>query len=139
MKTAVILILVFLTFSFAEPVACSMLEEGRAASLPWCKCAFKVYDDGERKGRVSVGACGNNNVTIVADVDYNGRWVKHTGTICEKLKEVNKWSCKTYQYLQEDWFNKAIIKTMSSSEFRNGTEDLLDPGDMEYLGLKKKY
>ena len=137
MKRGIILIvLIFFAETFAEPVVCSMLEDGRASTRPWCKCAFKIYDDGERKGRVSVGACGKDNVTIVTDVDYKGRWVKYTGTMCERIKEIKKWSCKTYKYFQEDWFSKATIKTVTESDFRNGTDDLLDPGDMEYLGLK---
>lgn len=139
MRKCFIVVLLLSTVALSDPVSCNMLEEGRAAKGNGCKCAVRVYKDEIHKARAVVGYCGANLATFVLDIMYEGRWYKSNGTICEKMQEIKRWSCKTYNYLQEDWFSKADLKTMSYAEFRNGFEDLLDPGDMEYLGLKLGY
>ena len=134
---AVLIVLLLSISALSEPVSCYLLEKGRFITGKNCKCAMREYDDG--KSRAVVNYCGGNLASIVMEVNYDDQWYRFTGTLCERLDDVKKWSCKTYDFSKENYKKKATVKTISFSEFRNGTDDLLDPGDMEYLGLKLKY
>ena len=40
---------------------------------------------------------------------------------------------------KENWREMPELKTVTTVDLRNSLDDRLDPGDMEYLGLKLGY
>lgn len=122
---------------FAEPASCGMISDGRVLNKKGCKCAFRNYDD---EARIVVGTCSNGKfISYVLDYKINDRWVKSYAFGCEKLEGVKKYSCTSYDMSKENWREMPELKTVTTVDLRNSLDDRLDPGDMEYLGLKLGY
>lgn len=137
MKRTFLITSLFIAQCFSEPVSCGMIGDGRVLDKKGCKCAFRIYED---EARIVVGTCSKGGfISYVLDYKINDRWVKAYAFGCEKLDGVKKYSCTSYDMSKENWHDMPELTTVNTADLRNSLDDRLDPGDMEYLGLKLKY
>lgn len=130
---ATYLIPVFLcAVAWADPVSCSFLGEKRGLNKPGCKCATKTFDD---KFRTSVTACLDGTVTaeVYEFKLSSGEWYRVKFRMCERLDGTYTYSCKTYNYLEEDIEATAKFETYSTASYRDHVEENLDKGDVKYM------
>lgn len=123
--------------SWSEPVDCLFLEEGRATKGLGCRCVVKEIEQYNRQYKINVQTClGGKSILHIVDIREGNKWRKAKGSQCSKLEEINKYSCQTYNFLQDDWYNKSKLTTQTPAQIIRAFNDQLDQGDVKYLQIK---
>lgn len=138
MKSVFLIPAILAVAAWSAPVSCALLPKDRAVDKPGCRCAINTGVDGKR--RVSISACGNAYVTgenYEFKSDSLG-WYRIMYRMCVRLEGTTTYSCKTYNYLQENYKDDPLYESFSVSEYRDDLGKKYEPGDVDYLFGKSK-
>ena len=126
------------TAAIAEPVSCRHIEKERVLVKPECRCVIKDASKGDEKLRIITQTCLDAFLVLnIGDAWIDGKWVKIAYTYCEKLDDAELYSCKGYNYTQDNWENNANIFSRTPSKLKDYLREVTDPGDLRYLFPKK--
>lgn len=87
-----------------------------------------------------MSACGKAYVTgenFEFKSDSLG-WYRIMYRMCVRLEGTTTYSCKTYNYLKENYKDDPLYESFSESDYRNNLGNVYETGDIDYLFGKSK-